>query len=190
MHPEDPRVEEVSRLIEQLNGGNREVESRFITLVYDELHHLAEACLRRNPDQISIQASDLVNEAYLKLAGERARQFNGRTHFLGVAGHAMRCIIVDRIRAKKSQKRGGTQVRVDLDEPLLVSEERWEEVLALDECLKRLEAFDAAQAKMVELRYFAGLTVEEISAVSNVPVRRVERELQHARKWLYLEMSK
>ena len=187
---DDPQTQEVSLLIEQLNNGNRDVESRFVTLVYAEMHRLAENCLRRNPDQLSIQASELVNEAYLKLVGERARHFNGRAHFMGVAAHAMRCIMADRIRAKKSQKRGGEQVRVDLDEPLLISEDRWEEVLALDEALSRLEAMDPQQAKIVELRYFAGLTVEEAAAVMAIPVRSVERELQHARKWLYLEMTK
>ena len=190
MSLEDPRIAEASLLLEQMNGGNREVEARFITLVYDELHRLAEACLRRNPDQNSIQASELVNEAYLKLAGERTRQFNGRTHFPGVASHAMRCIMVDRIRAKKSQKRGGAQIRVDLDDPLLITEDRWEEALVLDEVLQRLEALDPAQAKMVELRYFGGLTFEEIAAVVNVTPKGVEYELQHARKWLNLEMSR
>ena len=182
--------DEISGLLEQLNLGNREVESRFMNLVYAELHRLAEACLRRNPDQVSIQASELVNEAYLKLVGEHHRTFENRGHFLGVAAHAMRFIMVDRIRAKRSEKRGGERVRVELDEPLLVTEDRWEEVLALDEALGRLEKMDARQAKLVELKFFGGLTTEEIAAVSGVPGRTVERELQHARRWLFLEMTR
>ncbi|MFN7925143.1 MAG: ECF-type sigma factor [Bryobacteraceae bacterium] len=186
----ESRSEEASRLLEKLNHGDAEVRSQFVRLVYDELHGLAEDCLRRNPDQMSIQPTELVNEAYLKLIGARQRDFQSRGHFLGVAAHAMRCIIVDRIRAKKAARRGGQQFRVDLEEPMLVCDDRRDEALALDEALHKLEALDAEQAQIVELRYFGGLTLEEIVTVTQKPLRTVERELQHARRWLYLEMTR
>jgi RNA polymerase sigma factor (TIGR02999 family) len=163
-------------------------------LVYDELRRIAAGYVRGERPGQTIQATALVNEAFVRLAGERARQFNGRTHFLAIAALSMRQILVQRARSRNAIKRGGGPQRVTLDDINVANVEagfsRPElapgdvDILALDEALSRLAALDAELAKVVELRYFGGLTVEEVADVMGTSPATVKRQWALARAWL------
>ena len=166
-------------------------------LVYDELRRIAASYVRGERPGQTLQATALVNEAFVRLAGERARHFNGRTHFLAIAALSMRQILVQRARARRAAKRGGAPERVTLDDAHLAhvepglanagaafSRPHSIDVLALDEALSRLGALDADLAKIVELRYFGGLTVEEVGEVVGVSPATVKRQWTLARVWL------
>lgn len=165
-------------------------------LVYDELRRIAAGYIRRERPGQTLQATALVNEAFVRLAAERARHFENRTHFLAIAALSMRQILVQRARARHAVKRGGAPQRVTLDEARLgdiavagfsrLGESRpgTIDVEALDEALTRLAAFDAEQARIVELRYFGGLTVEEVAEVVGVSPATVKRQWAMARAWL------
>lgn len=165
-------------------------------LVYDELRRIAAGYIRRERPGQTLQATALVNEAFVRLAAERARHFENRTHFLAIAALSMRQILVQRARARHAVKRGGAPQRVTLDEARLgdiagagfsrLGESRPGaiDVEALDEALTRLAAFDAEQARIVELRYFGGLTVEEVAEVVGVSPATVKRQWAMARAWL------
>jgi RNA polymerase sigma factor (TIGR02999 family) len=172
--------------------------SELMPLVYDELRRIAASYVRGERPGQTIQATALVNEAFVRMAGERARHFNSRTHFLAIAALSMRQILVQRARARNAIKRGGGPQRVTLDDANLgdvgASAEaafgRRErspdniDVLALDEALSRLAALDAELAKVVELRYFGGLTVEEVADVMATSPATVKRQWALARAWL------
>jgi RNA polymerase sigma factor (TIGR02999 family) len=172
--------------------------SELMPLVYDELRRIAAGYVRGERPGQTIQATALVNEAFVRMAGERARQFNSRTHFLAIAALSMRQILVQRARARNAIKRGGGPQRVTLDEANAVNVDaafvggfsRPEQapgdidVLALDEALSRLAALDADLAKLVELRYFGGLTVEEVADVMGTSPATVKRQWALARAWL------
>jgi RNA polymerase sigma factor (TIGR02999 family) len=168
--------------------------AELMPLVYDELRRIAASYVRGERPGQTIQATALVNEAFLRLAGERARHFNGRTHFLAIAALSMRQILVQRARARNAIKRGGGPQRVTLDDANVADAEaglsRPEpapddiDVLALDEALSRLAALDAELAKVVELRYFGGLTVEEVADVMATSPATVKRQWALARAWL------
>jgi RNA polymerase sigma factor (TIGR02999 family) len=153
-------------------------------LVYDELRRIAAGYISRERPGQTLQATALVNEAFVRLAAERARSFANRTHFLAIAALSMRQILVQRARARKAAKRGGAPERVTLDERLVAGEGQSIDVLALDEALTRLAALDPAQARIVELRYFGGLTVEETADAVGVSPATVKREWAMARAWL------
>jgi RNA polymerase sigma factor (TIGR02999 family) len=131
-----------------------------------------------------LQATALVHEAYLKLADQRDAKWQNRAQFFGVASQAMRRILVDYARGQQRLRRGGKQQKVALDDVVLVSPDRTDELLAVDQCLARLEKLDPRQARVVELRYFAGLTVEEIAEIIGVASKTVTRELNMAKAWL------
>jgi RNA polymerase sigma-70 factor, ECF subfamily len=168
--------------------------SELMPLVYDELRRIAAGYVRGERPGQTIQATALVNEAFVRMAGERARQFNGRTHFLAIAALSMRQILVQRARARNAIKRGGGPQRVTLDDAHAANVEagfsRPEQapgdidVLALDEALSRLSALDAELARVVELRYFGGLTVEEVAEVMGTSPATVKRQWALARAWL------
>ena len=171
--------------------------SVLMPLVYDELRRIAAGYIRRERPGQTLQATALVNEAFVRLAAERARHFENRTHFLAIAALSMRQILVQRARARHAVKRGGAPQRVTLDEARLVdaasgspaagagvSRRGTIDVEALDEALTRLAAFDAEQARIVELRYFGGLTVEEVAEVVGVSPATVKRQWAMARAWL------
>jgi RNA polymerase sigma factor (TIGR02999 family) len=165
-------------------------------LVYDELRRIAASYVRGERPGQTLQATALVNEAFVRLAGERARRFNGRTHFLAIAALSMRQILVQRARARHAAKRGGSPQRVTLDDANLAPSDveagfnRPEpapddiDVLALDEALTHLAALDPDLAKIVELRYFGGLTVEEVAEVEGTSPATVKRQWALARAWL------
>ena len=153
-------------------------------LVYDELRRIAARYISRERPGQTLQATALVNEAFVRLAVERARTFANRTHFLAIAALSMRQILVQRARAKAAAKRGGAPVRVTLDEGLIATTGASIDVLALDEALNRLAAVDPEQAHIVELRYFGGLTVEETAEAVGVSPATVKRQWAMARAWL------
>ena len=153
-------------------------------LVYDELRRIAAGYIRNERPGQTLQATALVNEAYVRLAAEKARPFANRTHFLAIAALSMRQILVQRARARKAVKRGGAPRRVTLAEGLLLGEGPSVDILALDEALTRLAALDSELAHIVELRYFGGLTVEETAEAVRSSPATVKRQWAVARAWL------
>jgi RNA polymerase sigma factor (TIGR02999 family) len=160
-------------------------ESGFLGLVYDELHRLASSLLRRERAAHTLQTSALVNEAFLRLSAAHTLRVEDRQHFLRIAAHSMRQILIDYARGRHTRKRDGMQ-RVDLDacQAELISRERTEEYIALDAALDRLAKMDARQAQIVELRFFAGLSVEETAENLGISEKTVKRDWSVARAWL------
>jgi len=176
---------DVTLLLNKLAAGDQKAASELVPLVYEELRRLAARHLAHERSDHTLQTTALVHEAYVKLAGQKDAKWQNRAQFFGVASQAMRRILVDYARTKQRIRRGGKQQKVSLDDVSLVSSERTEEVLAVHESLSRLEALDARQARIVELRYFGGLTVEEIAEVVGISAKTVMRELNVAKAWLY-----
>src|SRR5262249_38831385 len=181
---------EFSCVLAEWKGGNREVEARLFSLLYDELHRLAEHYLRLERPDHTLQATALVHEAFIRLIGQKGSNWHDRSHFFASAAKSMRRILVDYARAHHAQKRGGDQQRVTLEEPLVVSHEQSGMMLALDEALNRLARLDTRQSKIVELRYFGGFTTAEIAQLLGISEKTVEREWDVARAWLHAEISK
>jgi RNA polymerase sigma factor (TIGR02999 family) len=163
-------------------------------LVYDELRRLAAHYLRRERPGQTLQATALVHEAFVRLSEEHGRPWRNRTHFLAIAALSMRQILVERARARNAEKRGGGAERITLEESLLPDRAGDDpggvDVLALDEALTRLAALDPAHAKVVELRYFGGLTVEETAEAMEISPATVKRHWAIARAWLRRELSR
>jgi RNA polymerase sigma-70 factor (ECF subfamily) len=180
---------DVTLLLNKLAAGDQEAAAELVPLVYEELRRLAARHLAHERSDHTLQATALVHEAYVKLATQKDAKWQNRAQFFGVASQAMRRILVDYARAKQRIRRGGKQQNVPLDEVSLVSPSRTEEVLAVHESLSRLEALDARQARIVELRYFGGLKVEEIAEVVGISAKTVMRELNVAKAWLYGDLK-
>jgi RNA polymerase sigma factor (TIGR02999 family) len=181
-----------TRLLEKAADGDDKAVSRLMPLVYDELRRLAASYIRRERPGQTLQATALVNEAYIRLISERAHNFQNRTHFLAIAALSMRQILVQRARRRNAAKRGGDPERITLDEQLLPGGGRGPgdvDVLALDAALERLAALDERQAKVVELRYFGGLTVEETADALGISPATVKRHWTLARAWLRRELA-
>ncbi|MEO6725344.1 MAG: ECF-type sigma factor, partial [Blastocatellia bacterium] len=154
-----------------------------------ELHHLAQLYLRRERPGHSLQATALVNEAFLRLINSKSIHWQNRAHFFGISAQLMRHVLVDHAR-RRNQKRGGHLLRVSLVEAENVAEDRSTDVIALDEALKSLAAFDLRKSRIVELKFFGGLNEEEIAEVMKLSLRSVQRDWNLARAWLYNELSK
>ena len=180
---------EVSRLLEDLSKGDRRALDALIPIVHDELHRIARGYLSRERPGHTLQATALVNEAYLRLVGEREMQWQNRAHFIGVAAQLMRFILVDHCRRKRFQKRGGDAERVTFDEELPVAFERHEDAMALDAALTKLAGQDERKSRIAELRYFGGLSVEETAAVLALSEATIVREWRLTRAWLKKELS-
>lgn len=181
----------VTRLLHELSAGNEHAVEQLVPLIYAELHAIAERQMRRERADHTLQPTALVHEAFLRLVGNET-SWQNRQHFLGVAAQAMRRILVDHARRQKARKRGGGADKIELDEQLIaVGGEAGEglDLEALDEALTRLAEFDARQARIVELRFFAGLDVEETAAVVGVSPATVKRDWQFAKAWLKRELS-
>jgi len=185
----EPSPADVTSLLNKLAAGDQEAAAQLVPLVYDELRRLAVRRLRQERPDHTLQATALVHEAYVKLAAQRSAKWQNRAQFFGVASQVMRRILVDYARGQQRIRRGGKQQKVALDDVLLVSPERTEEVLSVHESLSRLEKLDARQARIVELRYFGGLTVEEIAEVVRLSSKTVMRELNVAKAWLYGDLK-
>ena len=180
---------QITLLLRAMRGGDKSASEKLLPLVYNELHRLAESYMRRERPDHTLQPTALINEAYLRLAHDPV-DWQSHEHFIGVAANVMRRVLVDHARARNAQMRGGDLQRVELEEGIAISQERSEEVLALDEALNHLEEVNPRQARVVELRYFAGLSVDEIGAILNVSPRSVKRDWALARIWLFQEIEK
>jgi RNA polymerase sigma factor (TIGR02999 family) len=177
----------VTGLLASWRAGNKDARTELIPVVYDELHRLAERNLRRERTDHTLQATALVNEAYLRLVGAEV-PWEDRAHFFAVASRVMRQILVDYARAKGRKKRGADFARVTLDESLAASPQRAPDLVALDEALDLLAKQDERKARVVELHYFGGLGYEEVARVLDVSVATVNRDLRMAKAWLYSKM--
>lgn len=179
----------VSELLTDLVGGEHSAADRLMPIVYEELHALAERMLRRESPAHTLQPTALVGEAYLRMVGNSKIDFQGKTHFFAIGARNMRRILVDHARHKKRQKRGGELHRIELADEMCVSRRRDEDVLAIEEALNKLATLDPRQAQIVELRFFGGLTVEEVAEVLGVSKRTVESDWTMVRAWLRRELS-
>ncbi len=174
----------VTRILRAGESGDREATDELLLVVYNELRGLAAQLLSRESPGQTLQATALVHEVYLRLVGPGKEGWQGRRHFFAAAAEAMRRILVERARRKRSARRGGQRKRIDLDEADIADEERSDELLALDEALDRLAAEDAGAADLVKLRYFAGMTAAEAAAALGVSLRTANRLWAYARAWL------
>jgi RNA polymerase sigma factor (TIGR02999 family) len=175
----------VSQLLDAWGAGDQAALDELMPLVYDELRRIAHRHLGRERVGHTLQTSALVNEAYLKLVNEREMRWQNRAHFFAIAARLMRLILVDYARGRNRARRGGGAQRVSLDEALAVADEQATDVLALDEALNKLAAFDERKSRIVELRYFSGLSVEETAEVLHVAPVTVMREWRLAKAWLH-----
>ncbi|MDQ2899917.1 MAG: sigma-70 family RNA polymerase sigma factor [Acidobacteriota bacterium] len=180
----------VTRLLVQLRAGDPGVADQLVPLIYAELRRIAGSQMARERSGHTLQATAVVHEAYMRLAGEQDIEWQNRAHFFAIAAKTMRRVLLDYARQRRAGKRGGEGARkVDLDAELLVGDDRIEDVLALDEVLARLTEMDAEQGRIVELRFFAGLNVEETAEVMGISPRTVKREWRLAKAWLQLELA-
>ena len=181
--------ENVTALLEDLREGGEGIVDRLFPLVYDELQRLAHRQLQRQRPGQTLNTTALVHEAYLKLVDQTQAAWNDRAHFFAVSAKAMRHIILNYARDQSAQKRGGERERVTFDERLMVPQERAQTLLLLDEVLDRLTERDARMGRVVELRFFGGMTEKEIAQVLDVSARTVRRDWRSARAWLSRVLS-
>lgn len=184
-----PASEEVTRLLIEWKQGNQAAVDLLVPLVYDELRRLAESYLRDERSAATIQPTALVHEAYLRLVGQNLPDWESRSHFFGVAAHLMRQILVDHARRSKSAKRGGGAPKASLDEALSFAPERSSDILALDDALEALAKVDERKAKVIELRFFGGFSVEETAQALGSSVATIGREQRMAEAWLHRELG-
>jgi RNA polymerase sigma-70 factor, ECF subfamily len=183
---------EVTALLEAWGGGETEALDRLMPLVYDELKRMAKRYMNSQSGgggEQTLQTTALIHEAYLKLAGQKEKKWQNRAHFFAVAARAMRHIMVDHARGKQRGKRGGDAQIISLENVAVVSNERAAEVIALDEALDGLLALDERKGRVVELRYFGGLSVEETAEVLKISSETVTRDWRFAKSWLLRELS-
>lgn len=180
---------DVTQLLDKCREGDGDALEALLPVVYDELHRIAEARMRAERGDHTLQATALVHEAWMKLVDERERKWENRGHFLAIAATAMRRILVNHAVAKKALKRGGDRGRVTLDPSAAMLEDRADDLIALDESLTRLAAEFPDKARLVELSFFAGLTHQEIAELMGVSTRTVERSWRLARAWLRRDMG-
>jgi RNA polymerase sigma factor (TIGR02999 family) len=185
----DPADADVTSLLAAWGEGDEAALARLVPLVYAELHRLAHHYMRDERRGGTLQTTALVNEAYLRLVDTRRVRWESRAHFLGVAAQAMRRILVDAARTRGARKRGGAVPHVSLDELSLAAPERGPSLVALDEALTALAEVDDRKSRVVELRYFGGLTVAETAAVLHVSPETVQRDWHVAKAWLLRELS-
>jgi RNA polymerase sigma-70 factor (ECF subfamily) len=179
---------EVTQLLKAMHAGDNSAADRLLPLVYRELHKLAMAYMRRERPDHTLQPTALINEAYIRLAGEDV-DWTGRDQFIGLAAHVMRQVLVDHARAHNAERRAGGLRRVELAEGIAVSPEKAGEIEWIDEALGRLAVRSKRQAQVVELRYFGGLSVEQAASVLGIAPRSVKRDWSLARMWLSRQMN-
>jgi RNA polymerase sigma-70 factor (ECF subfamily) len=179
---------EVTQLLKAMASGDTKAAEDLLPLVYAELHRLAKSYMRRERPDHTLQATALINEAYLRLAKDDT-DWKSREHFIGVSANVMRRVLVDYARAHKAEQRGGGLKRVEMEDDLAISAGKLDEISELDEALKRLEKENPRQAKVVELRYFGGLSVEQIASFLGLSPRSVKRDWSLARIWLFRQLK-
>jgi RNA polymerase sigma factor (TIGR02999 family) len=182
---------DVTALLGRLRAGNQDVAGQLVPLIYDELRRIAGARMRRERAGHTLQATAVVHEAWLRLAGEQEIQWQNRAHFFAIAARAMRQVLLDHARQRHAEKRGGegTQ-KVEMDVDVLAGgASRIEDIVAIDEVVTRLSELDQQQGRIVELRFFAGLSVEETAEVMGISESTVKREWRIAKAWLHRELA-
>jgi RNA polymerase sigma factor (TIGR02999 family) len=182
------RNREISRLLVGFQNGEPEAEARLLELTYRELKKIAAGNLRREHAARSLQTTDLVHDAYLRLVDQAATPWRDRGHFYQVAAHVMRQILIDHARKRNAGKRGGGVPDISLDRAIDMAQANAGDLLLLEEALTRFEKVDRRKCQVVEMRFFAGMQEEEIAEVLGVSVRTINREWQMARAWLYREL--
>lgn len=180
---------QVTKLLTRLTGGDPAAESELIPLIYRPLHDMALALLRNERQGHSLQATLLVNEVLVRVLRGAHVDWTGTSHFFAIAARQMRRFLVDHARTVRAEKRQGKLQRVDLDVVAIISKEHLEDAIAVDQALERLARVDPRQAQVVEMRYFGGLSVDQIATVLQVAPRTVKRDWQIARAWLYGELK-
>lgn len=185
-----PAPDEVNQLLRGWSDGDRGALDKLIPVVYQELRRLAHYYMLKERAGHSFQTTALVNEAYLRLVDYRRINLQSRAHFCAIAAQVMRRILVEHARARKFAKRGGGALQVSFDEATVVSAERSAEVIAVDEALTDLESWDPRKGKIVELRFFGGLNIEETAAALKVSPTTIQREWRSAKAWLYRAIRK
>ena len=187
--PPYAEMSQVTGLLVRFREGDREAEAQLIPLVYAELRRLASLCLNRERGDHTLEPTALVHEAFLRLTNESQPMWQNRAHFFGVSARLMRQILVDYARRHRTRKRGGALEKLPLDEVLAFTEEKSTEVVMLDEALGRLAKQDERQARIVEMKFFGGLSVEEIAEVLEVSPKTVNRDWTMTRAWLHQELT-
>jgi RNA polymerase sigma factor (TIGR02999 family) len=183
-------MNEVTTILSSIEHGDPRAAEQLLPLVYDELRKLAAWQLAQEQPGQTLQATALVHDAYVRLVDvEKVQQWNSRGHFFAAAAEAMRRILVENVRRKSGPKRGGGRQRVDLEEAISLAEPPSDDVLAIDEALTRLEEIDPTAAKLVKLRYFAGLTMRQAAEALGISPRDAERNWTYARTWLHRALS-
>lgn len=184
-----PQPTEVTRLLNDWGNGDSTALDQLMPIVYAELRAIAARYLRSERQDHTLQPTALVNEAYLRLIDQKHVNWQNRAHFVGVAAQMMRRILVDHAKSHNRAKRGGGALRVTLDEGLALADERADDLVELDEALTALEALDERKSRVVEMKYFGGLSVEETAEVLNVSVITVARDWKLAKAWLYTTIN-
>jgi RNA polymerase sigma factor (TIGR02999 family) len=181
--------QQVTRLLNEWSAGSEVALDKLMPIVYDELRKMAKRYMSGQNPGHTFQTTELIHEAYVKLAGGEPKSWKNRSHFFGVAALAMRHILVNYARSKQSLKRGGDLLKVTLKENSIVSTNRVDEIVALDEALTQLAALDHRTSRVVELKFFGGLTNEQTAEVLKVSMETVKRDWQFARSWLLREIT-
>lgn len=185
------QTHKITQMLNEWSDGNREVLEDLLPLVYEELHRQAARFLSRERRDHTLQTTDLIHETYIKLIDQKKVNWESRTHFFAIVANLMRQILVDYARSKHRKKRGGAMQKFPLEETMLVVEkERSVNLMALDEALTRLEKIDEQQARVVELRYFSGLSLEEAAEALKVSRTTVANDWRMAKAWLHRELTK
>ena len=179
---------QLTQILINIGNGERRYVDKLLPLVYGEFRKIAGQYMQRESPEHTFQSTDLVHEAYLKLVDQKKMNWKSRSHFFAIGAIAMRRILVDHAKSKKRQKRGGDWQRISLDDGLPLSMQRDSDLLALDEVLTDLAKFDPKQAKLVELRFFGGLSNKEIAEVLETSTSTIKREWRVARSWLMKEL--
>jgi len=192
MNRSEQNSHEITGMLHEWSGGNRDALDKLLPFIYDELHRQAARYLRRERQDHTLQTTALINEAYLKLIDQREVNWESRTHFFAIAAQAMRRILIDYAKAKHRAKRGGGDIQITLDETALATaaDEKSIDLIALDEALNRLAMKDEQQARLVELRYFSGLNLEETAKVLEISRTTAARDWAMAKAWLHRELTR
>ena len=180
---------QITLLLADWSKGNEFALEQLMPLVYEELRQMARRYMRRQPSGHTFQTTELIHEAYLKIAKQDDQNWQNRAHFFGVAAQAMRHILVDYARSKNSQKRGGLAEKITLADSLAVSANDSSEIVALDDALKQLAILDERKSRVVEMKFFGGLNIEEIAVVMKISPETVKRDWRFARTWLLRELA-
>ncbi|MEP6703859.1 MAG: sigma-70 family RNA polymerase sigma factor, partial [Acidobacteriota bacterium] len=182
---------QITAMLREWGGGDREALEKLMPLVYNELHKQAARYLRRERPNHTLQTTALIHEAYVKLVDQREANWESRNHFFAIAAQAMRRILIDYARARRQEKRGGDNVTLALDDAaLIITDERDIDLLALDQALNRLAKIDEQQVRIVELRYFSGLSLDETAEAIGISRATVAREWSVAKSWLRRELTR